>query len=65
MPTIRFMKDMDGAEVLFNQGKCWADSVMWAYNKKHSTLEDVGDQKQCGYCKACMSSALKTKEVKK
>ena len=63
MPTIRFMKDMDGAEILFQSGKCWADSVLWAYNKKHSKLEDVGNQKQCGYCMAFMSSKLKEKET--
>ena len=59
MPTIRFLKDMDGAEVLFKQGKCWADAVIWQFDKRHTTLEHVGAQKQCGYCKACMSSSLK------
>ena len=62
MPTIRFLRDMNGAEELFKQGKCWAAAVIWVYNEGHETLEDLPRQTQCGYCMACSSSSLKETE---
>ena len=62
MPTIRFLRDMNGAEELFKQGKCWADAVLWVFNEGLETMADLGEQKQCGYCMACTSSTLKEKE---
>lgn len=56
MPTIRYMRNMDGAEKMFQDGCCWADSVLWSIDNQPQimTFEDVGSQRQCGYCSRCL-----------
>jgi len=60
---IRYIRDMGGAEQMFQDGYCWADSVLWAIDHPDGqimTIEDVGGYKKCGYCGRCMT--LKERE---
>ena len=55
---VRYMRNMDGAEKMFQDGYCWVDCVLWSHDgftPPLRTFEDVGRQTKCGYCARCMT----------
>lgn len=63
---IRYPRNMTGAEKMFQDGRCWADAVLWAIdhpNGQVMTFDNVGEHRKCGYCGRCMTeSEFKEKE---